>query len=78
MNAPALYYWVVGIGFTVITLVVVVAAYEIIITLRVVRGLLNNIKNSTDDLKIIQNSVKVGVLTFLSRALSVGKKGGKT
>jgi hypothetical protein len=75
MTANQFFYITAGIAALVFTGVIILLAYEIYITLKVVRKSVKSVKGAVKEIKVVKETLKVGVISFATSIL--GKVLGK-
>lgn len=78
MNQPFLLYTVISISVVIVTSVVVYIGYQLMQTLKTVNSILEDVKDTTNDIVTVKNGVKTGVLGLARSAIDgyLNKTGG--
>lgn len=77
MNNLDFLYLVIGIGVFIITLSVVVFVYEVVTTLRIIRGMLVTVRNTFYEIYFFKSTMKFNALMLIGKLLSFFRKGVK-
>lgn len=77
MTANQFFFYTAGLAALVFTAVVVFLAYQVYITLKVVRKSAQSVKGAVKEIKVVKETVKVGILSFATSLLGkiLGKGG---
>jgi len=73
--AQTIFYISASLAFWIIVGVWIVIAIEVIAVVRVIKKAINKVGNTVDELEMVKNSIKLGVLSLIGNI--VGKKGGE-
>ena len=76
MSSADFFYISVGTGFWIIVAVTVFAGYHAVETMKDLRTAVGEVRGMAQNLEMLKNGIKVGVLTLVSNLLGKTSKGG--
>ncbi len=80
MSGADVFYIIVGFSFLMLVFFVGYTAWQLSLTLRVLRGVIDDIHDTTRDFTRVKNGLKVGALSIVMQALNTvsrHRKGGE-
>ncbi|KKU64150.1 MAG: hypothetical protein UX87_C0010G0024 [Candidatus Amesbacteria bacterium GW2011_GWA1_47_16] len=76
MNSADFFYYISAVAFTVMAGFVSWAAYHLVETLKELKTVLEDVKDTTHDLTMLKTGLKAGALNLIGNLLSRPKKKG--
>ncbi|GEM_PF-4718161 len=78
MTAIDVFFYAFSIGFVILVIVISFTSYHIIKTLQGIKVVIEDVRDTTRDVRTVKNTVKLGVFQIASMALRLFmKKGGE-